>query len=103
MLISAIPKDVREDGPFKKINVSTSKKRLTDNTLLAEMGVDTSPMRDFIMGFYQEQLQAGHLLSDIDKQDILAYLDMSVYKATTEYIKKLSVIDSGGGGVAGAL
>ena len=82
---------------------TSSKKSLDDNPLLKEMGVDTSPLKEFIMGFYQGQLEAGHMLSDIDKQDVIAYLDMSVYKATTEYVRKLREIDSGGGGVVGAL
>ncbi|WDS60617.1 hypothetical protein BC7_00020 [Bacillus phage BC-7] len=60
-------------------------------------------MNQFIMNFYEEQVKAGHLISDIDKQDLNPYLEMMVYKTAKEYITKLAQIDSGGGGSAGAL
>ncbi|MED1316841.1 hypothetical protein P4U19_29110 [Bacillus paranthracis] len=55
------------------------------------------------MNFYESQMSAGHLISDIDKQDLLAYMDMVVYKTVRDYVKTLAQIDSSGGGVAGAL
>jgi len=55
------------------------------------------------MRFYDTHLQSGQIMSDIDKQDILAYTEHVVYKAVTDYIKKLSEIDASGGGSAGSL
>jgi len=76
---------------------------MDDNPLLASMGVDASPMQSYIMKFYDTHIQAGQIISDIDKQDILAYTELVVYKAVTDYVKKLSEIDASGGGSAGSL
>lgn len=65
--------------------------------------MDDSPTLDFIMRFYESQLKAGHSLREIDETDILAYMEITVYKACTDYVKKLSEIDTAGGGVAGSL
>jgi hypothetical protein len=45
------------------------------------------------MDFYKQQMEAGHLLSEIDKQNFLDYLDMMVYNATQDYVKKLVALD----------
>lgn len=55
------------------------------------------------MNFYETQMEAGHLISDIDKQDLIPYMEMIVYKTVKKYIKTLASIDSGGGGIAGSL
>ncbi|MED1158527.1 hypothetical protein P4U14_34450, partial [Bacillus paranthracis] len=87
------------------LNSSTPKKKdlLSDNALVKDLGVDVSSTQQFIMNFYESQMSAGHLISDIDKQDLLAYMDMVVYKTVRDYVKTLAQIDSSGGGVAGAL
>ncbi len=81
--------------PLQKLSVEPKRepKPIVINPILKEAGVIDHPVYSFIMNFYKGQMEAGHLMSDIDKQNFLDYIDMMVYNASQDYVKQLNALD----------